>query len=210
MHWRDLYSSLPSYIPYFLKSSIGADNSFNDFEMYKQLFMYRKIDSVLADKALALLDRHGWYLTEQLIPLCLFSNKVNTSTKSLIAAKILSFSPPKNYKLGKPNFQKVNSATELVDLVGENSYLLFHILNVQFNWLNKEPINWEEDEEFNKANKFVRTVKTVNDCAERGVKFITDYATILTKDEKTRDFLLQGVESNRKKYSDFKIKTLNK
>ena len=47
------------YIPYFLKSSIGADSSFNDFEMYKQLFMYRKIDSVLADKALAALDRHG-------------------------------------------------------------------------------------------------------------------------------------------------------
>ena len=58
--------------------------------------------------------------------------------------------------------------------------------------------------------QFVRTVKTVNDCAERGVKMITNYATILTKDEKIRDWLLQGVEMNRKKFPDFNIKTLNK
>ena len=38
---------------------------------------------------------------------------------------------------------------------------------------------------------------------------ITEYAAILTKDEKMRDWLLQGVESNRRKYPDFNIKTLN-
>ena len=58
--------------------------------------------------------------------------------------------------------------------------------------------------------QFVRTVKTVNDCAELGVKRITDYATVLTKDEKKRDWLLKGVEMNRKKFPDFNIKTLNK
>ena len=56
----------------------------------------------------------------------------------------------------------------------------------------------------------MRNVKTVNDCAERGVKMISEYAAILTKDEKVRDWLLQGVEANRKKFPDFNVKTLNK
>ena len=130
-------------------------------------------------------------------------------TKSHMAARILTFSPPEKFKLGKPTFPKVMSGTRLVDLIGQNSYMLFDILHVDYNWLKKEPKVWEEDEDYQKIKVFVRTVKTVNDCAERGVKFITDYARILTKDEKTRDWLMQGVESNRRKYSNFNIKTLN-
>ena len=56
----------------------------------------------------------------------------------------------------------------------------------------------------------VRNVKTVNDCAERGVKLVTDYASILTKDDQLKERLLQGVEKNRKEYKNFNIKTLNK
>ena len=76
--------------------------------------------------------------------------------------------------------------------------------------MNKDPKKWQEDPNYKKVEQFVRTVKTVNDCAERGVKMISDYAAILTKDEKVRDWLLQGVEANRRKYPDFKIMTLNK
>ena len=49
----------------------------------------------------------------------------------------------------------------------------------------------------------------VNDTAERGVKMAEDYATILTKDDAMRAMILQGVESNRAKYLDFKKSTLN-
>ena len=39
---------------------------------------------------------------------------------------------------------------------------------------------------------------------------ISDYATILTKDEDQKQWLLQGVEAHRKKYKDFKKETLSK
>ena len=42
------------------------------------------------------------------------------------------------------------------------------------------------------------TVKVINDVAERGVKLIADYATILTTDDEMRSLLLHGVERNRK------------
>ena len=94
--------------------------------------------------------------------------------------------------------------------MGSKSYMLFSILGVDYMWLSKDPRDWQEDTEYKKAEQFVRTVKTVNDCAERGVKMISEYAAILTKNEKVRDWLLQGVETNRRKYSDFNVKTLNK
>ena len=96
------------------------------------------------------------------------------------------------------------------DLVGSHSFLLFKILGVNYSWLSVDPINWHLDQEYQKVEQFVRTVKTVNDCAERGVKMVSDFATILTQDEKMRDWLLQGVELNRRMYPDFNIKTLNK
>ena len=48
------------YIPFFLKSSVGVDSSYNDLDMYAKLFKYRKVDADLADKALAVMKRHGW------------------------------------------------------------------------------------------------------------------------------------------------------
>ena len=47
---------------------------------------------------------------------------------------------------------------------------------------------------------FVTTVKVTSDVAERRVKLITEYAQILTKDEMTRKFLLQGMELHRRKF----------
>ena len=57
--------------------------------------------------------------------------------------------------------------------------------------------------------EFAKTVKVTNDVAECGVKLISVYMNILTKDEKMRSYLLQGVEYCRRKFPDFKKSTLN-
>ena len=177
--------------------------------MYGKLFKYRKVDAVMADKALAVMNRHGWYLVEELVPFSFFSNKVEMDMKAHMAARMLTFTPPDKFDLGKPEFPEIKPTTKLVDLLGENSFMLFSILKVDCKWLAKNPKEWDDDPDYRKIKEFVRTVKTVNDCAERGVKMITEYAAILTNDEKMRDWLL-GVELYRKKYPDFNIKTLNK
>ena len=53
-------------------------------------------------------------------------------------------------------------------------------------------------------------MKTTNDVAERGVKLLTDFSQFLTKDELKRSWLLQGVESSRRKYADIHKIPLNK
>ena len=186
------------YIPHFLSSSVGRDSAVNDLNMYKTLFAYRSKDPQLAEEALVVMRRHGWYTTTEVVMFSLFSSKLSSDEKAEITCKLLRQSHPESYKLQKPKFSNIEEKTKLVDLVTPESYKFFDILGLDCAWLEKNPDKWEEDESFLVAKDFVTTVKVVNDTAERGVKLAEDYATILTK-----------VEKNRAKYSDFKKATLN-
>ena len=94
-------------------------------------------------------------------------------------------------------------------MVGSDRFMFFHILGLDYEWLRVSPSEWEASQSFKEAREFVETVKVVNNCAERGIKMVSDNALILTTDEDMRVRMLQGVEFNRQKYPDFKKKTLN-
>ena len=82
-------------------------------------------------------------------------------------------------------------------------------MGLGYQWLAKNPELWDEEEDFKVARDFVHTVKVTNDVAERWVEMAADYPTILTKDDKIRSMILQGVEMCRKKFPNFHKKTLN-
>ena len=69
------------YIPHFLASSIGADAPFNDISLYRKLESYRVHDAVIAEQTLETLHRHGWFLTPQIVPFSLISNKLTKDEK---------------------------------------------------------------------------------------------------------------------------------
>ena len=48
------------------------------------------------------------------------------------------------------------------------------------------------------------SLRVVDDAAERGVRLVTDYSQILTKDEQQLQLLLQLVEEHRNKFPDMK------
>ena len=131
--------------------------------------------------------------------------------KSRIASKLLTYQNeiPDTCKLGKPAFPAINKENKLVDLMSPLSNRFFKILNIDPGWLQKNPNDWEEDENYQSARDFVTTVKVINDVAERGVKMASDYATLPTKDDRMRDMIMQGVEKSRKSFPDFRKKTLN-
>lgn len=54
----------------------------------------------------------------------------------------------------------------------------------------------------------VQQLKVVNDTAERSIKLIEDYNSIITKNEDQKQFLLQVVRNYRQKYPDSKKSTL--
>ena len=75
------------------------------------------------------------------------------------------------YQLGKPILElDLTPQTSLFDLLGTNSFLLWDILGLDWQWLKLSPVEWEKSPAYQEMNEYVCTVKVTNDCAERDVK----------------------------------------
>ena len=178
------------YVPYFISASTGCDAAVNDLEMFKKLNIFSNTESDLAESALAVLCRHTWYLQEETVPFALFSKKLTIDEKSRLAAKLLTFEEDKplhwekelepgqqSYQLGKPILElNLTPQTSLVDLLGANSFLLWDILGLDWQWLKQSPEEWDKSASFQEMKQYVCTVKVTNDCAERGVKVFLDFS----------------------------------
>lgn len=78
------------------------------------------------------------------------------------------------------------------------SWLLFQLLKLEKRqeWLSVPCNLWLHFDDFRIANKFVNSLVSVNDCAERGIKFIS-YFQDSCYDPKEREQLAQLVEEHR-------------
>ena len=108
--------------------------------------------------------------------------------------------------IGVPTFPVLSRSSRLVSFVGKQSWLLFDVLKIGLQWLAATPSKWEKDDEFQKAADLVRHLKVLNDLVERAIKLITDFAHSITNDEIQKQYLLQVVESYRRKIRDFRKK----
>ena len=76
------------YVPWWLKCPVASAAPVNDINLISDIKQYRKVNKSSADAALKALSRHLWYLTEELIPLALFSSQVDGETKQRMAEKL--------------------------------------------------------------------------------------------------------------------------
>ena len=99
-----------------------------------------------------------------------------------MARTLLQTTQPEVSKTGKPVFVHIDRSTELLDLIGPESWFLVTALNTSHDWLSLPCREWETLGDFCCARDFVRTVKDENDAAERGVKLNIDCAPIIADD----------------------------
>ncbi|KAK0062096.1 hypothetical protein Bpfe_008589 [Biomphalaria pfeifferi] len=66
---------------------------------------------------------------------------------------------------------------------------------------------WKENDDYQEAFRIVQGLKVVNDCAERGVKLIQEYNSILTNYDQQKQYLLQLVQQHCHVLSDSKKTT---
>ena len=92
----------------------------------------------------------------------------------------------------------------MANLIGPESCFLLQKFGINNQWLQWPVSKWREHQTFNNIHCFVHTFKVVNDAAERGIKLNTDYATILTDDERQKSSLIQAVEKHRQNCPDFR------
>ena len=84
---------------------------------------------------------------------------------------------------------------------------MFKILEISPDWLALPPAQWDSNPDYMEFRNFMRTV---NDCAERGVKLATEYSKSLTRDSQERSKIYQVVEAERRTKQDAKKSSLNK
>ena len=170
-----------TYLPWWLTSSVSSSAPFNDLLLVKSLNSYKLIDELLANTALQAPSRHTWYLSEKLVPLCLFSTDVTEDAKKSVVSVLMQTStnaPSKRFGTGygKPYLPSVprENAT-LNELVGNDSWNFFKIINLPHDFLKKPIATWPDDAQYQAYQLVVSHMQVVNGVAERGVKLCNDF-----------------------------------
>lgn len=129
---RSIIHRMAKFIAYFyskllLRSRITVFAAVDDFHFMAAMTWYQEEDSAIATAVLASINRHLWYLTEELIVLAIFNENVLNFTRTLLTKKFYSTSRQTSFKLGKPKFPTIeinnSTPTYIHSFLGPRSWL---------------------------------------------------------------------------------------
>lgn len=76
------------YVKAWQSCPIPSDAAVNDLEMLSSIGVYQSVNSKVAAAAFIKFKNHICYLSAELVPLCLFSNKVSNNEKLRIVERM--------------------------------------------------------------------------------------------------------------------------
>lgn len=180
-----------------------------DLEFAKKVIEYEKIDSDISDAVLDKIKNHLWYLTPENAALSFFDDEVSTDEKrKMVEALAKENSSNEGIKRLKLSDLKDLQKKEISDFINTDSNHFFEWLELNDEFLGEDPEDWDQSEAYKKSQSIVKKMKVVNDIAERGVKLISEYETILTKDETQKQSILQNVAEYRTIFRNFNKSTM--
>ena len=194
------------YVVWWLQGYIRVKAPMNDLKAINQMRMYRKFKKVVAEACLDSWKRHTWYLTEELVILCLADASCpyrDDVAAALLRQEVLDVINPRKPKL--PQLPEAiwpdnGSLPSLAKFVGPRSYLIFNLLGfspAEMDWLKFSCDDWEKFSGYQKFVKFVSRVAVVNDAGERGVKGVQEVVGKTSKESVRQDMLLTNAEERR-------------
>lgn len=160
------------YTKHWNRSSIALDAPVNDLLLMKELRVYEQIDDVISRVAQEAHHRHLWYLSDELITLSLFSDKVSNEEKSLMAILMLRVVAQRTENSIKhtdeiDDIQNI----ELYNFISARSFFLFEHLGINSEFLDEDSAKWNEMESFIRSKKTILDLITVvSDSAERALQ----------------------------------------
>ena len=154
-----------------------------------------------------MLQRHTWYLTEELVPLALFNEKLPLDDRTHLALKIGQL-PLEELDIRKPSLPSIHLKSELIEYVGVRSTLPFTLVGVPHTFLLLP--DWSTSPHYEKMKTALGDLSPLKDSCERALGLVTTINTKMTRDETSFEELIQVVEAHRKKYSNLTKKDLKK
>lgn len=205
------------YSSWWITCDNAADAPWNDLNLYKHLLAYDAVNSAVSQSAIRALKRHLWYLTEEMVPLALFSEKVPMDEKQALADKLLAVKPEEEVitpcnrfgtGYGKPQFpENITQSTSLAELAGSNSWFTLRILQIDHEFLADKVENWPLCAAYQSSIVSVGAINVINDTAERGVKLSSDFLGA-ARSERHYQNILQVVEQDRKNMPNLRKRKL--
>lgn len=180
-------------------NAITAPNQ--DLNFIKSVMKYSEIDLSVSNAVLRKLTKHLWYLAEENVALSFFDAEVTILEKQRMVENLNLQEPIIKLKQSREiqNIQSISEAC-LSDFVSHRTKNLFSVFGLAFDFLQEHPTSWEANDDYQESLLYCSKLFSVNDTAERGVKFMKEYNRILTNNETEKQLLLQIVESYNKKY----------
>lgn len=161
------------YTKHWNRCTNPVDAPYNDLKLMKELDAYKEIDREIADVAARAHKRHLWYLSDELVVLTLFSDKVSNYDKYLMQMKLIRQVSKRTensiiYTAEIDDIQNI----ELQDFISPRSFFLFEQLDLPNDFLDADVSDWTEMESYKKAKQIILNLITVvNDSAERALQF---------------------------------------
>ncbi|KAK4003149.1 hypothetical protein OUZ56_004931 [Daphnia magna] len=191
----------------FLRSRLASCAPTVDLQFIGGMCQYREdgeSQKIVADAALSSCKKHLWYLTEELVILAIFDGRNAHFWRTMMINKLKKIPRPTSFVSAKPKMpQFENTIPTLIDLIGQRSWLIFHLLRCtskEIEWMQFESSHWEKFEDYRFLRDIINGMEVVNDSAEREVKLITDFRNVVHNEEQ-QQFLLQVVENHRQQVS---------
>ena len=214
LHWqtRKKIEKMSLFVVFvYLKSWFGASSltaaATEDLELFKRLHKFRTIHRKASTETTTVLQRHTWYLTEELVPLAVFNEDLPLDDRTTLALKIGRL-PLEELDIRKPSLPSIHLKSELIDFVGERSTLPFTLVGVPHTFLLHP--DWSTSSHYEKMKTALSNLSPLNDSCERALGLVTTINTRMTRDEATFQELIQVVEAHRKKFSNMTKKDLKK
>jgi len=187
------------YIRQWNEASLGIRAPYNDIELLSLLKTYP--NQMVASKASAAICRHLWFLSEHLVALAFFDERVTMETKEKMVQNLQRPQLPDCPR--RLQIKDKGEHLKLEDLVTKRTSSFFDVLieggiATSQTFLKKPPGQWTDDPLYNDLRARSSQLKVVNDTAERGISLIQKYNETLTKDEDQKQFLLRLVSNHHK------------
>lgn len=171
-----------------------VDAPYYDIQLLKELDDYAEIGDEIANVAIAAHERHLWYLSDELIALSLFSEKVSVDEKIDMVAQMTR-------QAGERTENSIKHTAEIDDIknlqlhhfISGRSFFIFERLQLDAEFLNENPEDWNRLRSYKHAKKTILGLLTVvNDSAERALQLgaITITNQRVQSESRLQDFII--------------------
>lgn len=181
------------------EAPLGIQSPYNDIRLLGLLKTYP--NRIVGSKASRALGRHLWFLSEHLVALAFFDDRVSSETKLKMVQNLQRPRLPDTPR--RVQLTDITVEPRLENFVTERTSFFFDVLAEEGKakaktFMEKSPDQWEQDGSYTELRDRAARLKVVNDTAERGIALMQTYNQTLTKDETQKQLLLRIVAEHRK------------